>query len=682
MIAFALAAMFARPSASFGETGPWLEIKSPLNRVTVVTDAAEPAGRKVAWQIAQFDRALQKRFPWLKAETDPPLVVFASAAEAMIRSMAPEAFEADKDNALSSYLIGPIQHVAAIRAGTKEPTEREPSPLRGFYRGRAGFLIEASLGKSAPPWLTRGLRIFLADSVVKDKEILLGRMTAAEEAGAMPPLSPAADFFRETRAVDPKFDRQAGLFIQYLIAGENGKNAPALDALLQAAASRGPAASLQAAQAKVTTLYQGFAKYLASKKLAPLKLPIDPAISAASFAARSKPLAEALMLRAEALLELNRPVDVRGVLRQAKEADPKQARPFEIEAILYEREQRSSEAKQAIETAIQLGSKNASLYYRLAQLQWGRSMTKPQLQSAQRLLETARDLSQGDPTFLSYLAEVQSDLSLVQPALDSARQAVTVTGSPDVYALMAFARAQWNARQTDEAVKTAQNALGLAKVASQKQRIQEFLNFAAKNKRAQATGTKPWTTQFGPPPGGAFGQVRTAGNAPASGSSAGRVNVGQVRTDSADASAITDCFANRNDTACSRAVPLLETACADKQATSCVSLGSLYEGGFGVARDRRKGAGFYKTACDLGDKPGCGRLAALEAQGVGVAPNIARATKTLESLCGEKVVEACIGLAQVLRQTGFAVDRERAKTLLKSACDSGSAEACGLAAGR
>ena len=45
-------------------------------------------------------------------------------------------------------------------------------------------------------------------------------------------------------------------------------------------------------------------------------------------------------------------------------------------------------------------------------------------------------------------------------------------------------------------------------------------------------------------------------------------------------------------------------------------------------------------------------------------------------------IEACIGLAQILQRTGLAADRARARTLLKSACDAGSAEACGLMTSR
>lgn len=97
-----------------------------------------------------------------------------------------------------------------------------------------------------------------------------------------------------------------------------------------------------------------------------------------------------------------------------------------------------------------------------------------------------------------------------------------------------------------------------------------------------------------------------------------------------------------------------------------------------MTRDRRRAAALYKTACGLGDKAGCARFAVLEAQGLGVPPNSARATKTLEALCAESVPEGCVGLAQILRQTGFMVDRERAQKILKTSCAQGSAEACAM----
>ena len=650
----------------------WLEVTNPPSRVRVVTDSGEKAGRKVALQIAQFDRALQRRFAWIKPD-DTPLTVFASSDEVLVRSMAPDTADVEKDNAFSSYLAGAVQAVGSLRTDLPETSDQDRSPTRGFYRGRVAVAIERSLGRSAPPWLSRGLVTFLSDAVVKDKEVQVGRMTTADGAALVAPA--AAEFFSDSRTADHRFDLQAGLFIHYLLVGDGGRNTAALDAFVQALKAGGNAASLSQALARMTSLYAGFQKHLAARKFQALKLPVDPSLTPVRFSVRPLPLTEALMLRAEVLFDLNRPVETRGLLRQVKAADPTLARPLEIEAALYEREQRSGESTKAIEAAIQLGSTDASLYYRLAQLQWSKTMAKPALLSVQKLLEKARDLSAGDPGTLSYLAEVLGDLALYQAALDHAQKGATVAPN-DVYAQMALARAQWNMKQTDAAVSTAKKALTLAKLPTQKQRVQDFQAFATKNKRAQATGGKPWSSQFGPPPPGVFG------GAPPQGGIADRAAVGQARTDSMDASAITDCFANRKDAACARAVPSLEAACVDKQSTSCVSLGSLYDGGFGIPRDRKKAASYYKNACDLGDKPGCARLAVLEAQGLGVPMNAARARKTLESLCAEKIPEACIGLAQILQRTGLASDRDRARALLKSACDAGSGEACGLITSR
>ena len=653
----------------------WHEVKLPGEFFTLVTDAGEKEGVKVLFQLAQFDQSLKQRFPWIRLPqgADPHLLVFASPDPALVASLAPDPEPGAPRDPGSSYWASDwertLTHVGAVRAGSKQPADAEPSPYRGYLKGRAAYLVGRSLDEATPAWLVRGLVSFLSDTWIKDKEMLAGRMMAQlKEAGTSP--SPAADFFREGRGRDSKFDAQAGLFIHYLLVGEGGRNARTLDALFQSYSSREAAAAAAGALGRITSLYPGFAKHLSSKKFAALKLSLASSLTPAAFGVKPLPLADALLQRAAVYLTLNRPVDTRTVLRQVKLADPSLARPHEIEAFLLDAEQRTTESKQAIEAAIERGSQNPHLRYRLAQLQWGPKMTRAALEPVRALLEFAHQNLPTDFKVAAYLAEVESDLGLAEPALNHAQKAAANAPS-DVYALMALARAQWNARQADPALATARRALDLAKLASQKDKVQEFVTFATRNKTAQAKGGKPWTTQFGPPPSGAFGATRAAGPG-------GRVNLGQARTDSADAAAITECFAQREDAACARAVPALEASCAERQATSCVSLGSLYEGGFGVPRDRRRAAGAYKTACGFGDKAGCGRFAFLEVMGLGVPQNEARGMKTLESLCAESIPEGCIGQAQVLRRTGFAVDRDHANRLLKSTCDAGSAEACAL----
>lgn len=661
--------------ASAAPAESWHEVKLPGEFFTVVTDAGEKEGVKVLFQLAQFDKSLKQRFPWIRLPqgADPQLLVFASPDPALVASLSPDAEAGAPSDPGSSYWASDweriLTHVGAVRAGSKEPADAEPSPYRGYFKGRAAYLAGRSLDEATPAWLVRGLVSFLSDTWIKDKEMLAGRMMAQlKEAGTSP--FPAADFFREGRGRDSKFDAQAGLFIHYLFVGEGGRNARSLDALLQSFSSRETAAAAAGLLGRITSLYSGFAKHLSSKKFASLKIPLAASVTQAAFGVKPLPLAFALLRRATIYQSLNRPVDTRTVLRQVRLADPSLARPYEIEAFLLDLEQRTTESKQAIEAAIERGSQNPHLRYRLAQLQWGPKMTREALEPVRTLLEFAHQNLPLDFKAAAYLAEVESDLGLGEPAQSHAQKAVAMAPA-EVYALMALARAQWNSRQTGIALVTARKALGLAKLASQKEKVREFVTFATRNKAVQAKGLKPWTTQFSPPPSGAFGAARSTGTG-------GRVNLGQARSDSADAAAITQCFAQREDAACARAVPALETACAEKQTTSCVSLGSLYEGGFGVPRDRRKAAASYKAACGFGDQAGCARLAFLETMGLGVSQNEARGTKTLESLCAASVPEGCIGLAQFLGQTGFAVDRDRAQRLLKTSCDAGSAEACAM----
>ncbi len=654
----------------------WIELKAPGSPVIVVTDAGEKTGRKIALQLGQFDLSLQSRFSWLLPVAPSPVTVFVSANESTVRSLAPDPTGANGSEP-SSYLDGPTHPVGAVRADLPEPGDRTASPLRGYYRGRVAYRVDQSLGRSLPSWLRRGLVTFFADTVVKEREVLTGRVSLGEGQAAPLPAPSASEFFREGRGGDDRFDLQAGFFVHYLLVGEGGRNAPLLETLLRSKASRAPEGETSGTLTRITALYAGFPKYLASKKFPPLKLSLDPNLRPSSFEAMPLLPADALMLRAEILFELNRPVDTRGLLRQARAADATRPRPLEMEAVLFEREGRSAEARQAIEEAARLGSVNPALYYRLAQMQWSRGMSRPVLESVEQALKKATDLSSEDGNALAYRAEVEGDLGLYVEALDSARRAAALQAG-GVYAQMALARALWNAGQADEAQKAARRALGLATLASEKQSVQAFLTFSSRNRKSQARPTRPYLTQFGPPPAGAFGVTRSAASPGGPASPVSGLGAGGARAGSADAAAIADCFARREDAACARAVPALEASCDDKQSTSCVSLGSLYDGGFGVARDRRKAATAYRSACALADKAGCARFAVLEAQGLGVTGNPGRARKTLEGLCAEGVPEGCIGLAQILQRTGYATDRDRAQSLLQKVCRDGVAEACGL----
>ncbi len=143
-----------------------------------------------------------------------------------------------------------------MRTDLPETADKDRSPTRGFYRGRVTFVIERSLGKTRRPWLARGLVTFLSDAVVKDKEVQVGRMTAADGDGAGY-RARRGRLLRDSEAADRRFDLLAGLFVHYLLVGDNGRNAAALDAPSRPS-PKAAAPSSQAAFARVTSLYRAF----------------------------------------------------------------------------------------------------------------------------------------------------------------------------------------------------------------------------------------------------------------------------------------------------------------------------------------------------------------------------------------------------------------------------------------
>jgi TPR repeat protein len=72
------------------------------------------------------------------------------------------------------------------------------------------------------------------------------------------------------------------------------------------------------------------------------------------------------------------------------------------------------------------------------------------------------------------------------------------------------------------------------------------------------------------------------------------------------------------------------------------------------------------------------RLASLQANGNGVPRDMPAALAVLEPACAGGVLEACGRLALVLLNRGEQGDRDRARSLLETACGAGDQPSCTL----
>ena len=122
-----------------------------------------------------------------------------------------------------------------------------------------------------------------------------------------------------------------------------------------------------------------------------------------------------------------------------------------------------------------------------------------------------------------------------------------------------------------------------------------------------------------------------------------------------------------------RAADLYLKACNGRAAAGCTGLGVLYNRGSGVTSDIAQAALYYKRGCDLGDMSGCYNLGTVYEFGSIGFPDPARAVDLYRRACSNGHLDGC---ANLLRTSGAAQDKARARELLEKACDAGIARAC------
>lgn len=651
---------------------PWLALTQ--GDITVWTNVDEKTARAFATRVFQFRRAADATVPGLKWGTKP-LVVFVSKDEAVLRNFAPQFWEGGpKPSSFHAELSK--TRLLGLRSGL-DGDDKKRSPDYDAFRNWSAAAIAASLGRDTPEWLGRGLAATLGDTVVREKDFTTRRLPLSTVEEAREAASKVPDLFARTgefTSTDSKRDAVAQALLHSLMA--DAAQSKKLTALI-ASLTRGtaPAAAMKTSGLDPATFQGSLQWYLQSKNFRSEKKPLPAVRTAASATLRTPSALDIALLEMEQLFEMDRPLEARQRIREAKKLDDKNPRPWEIEGLLFEAEQRATDARSSFEGAVLRGTKNAAIPYRLAQMSWKPELAPAELAEIETWLRKARELNPADASTQAYLAEILTDQNKAKEAIPLATRATQLSRTP--YTRLALARAQWNARKPAEAIATARAALQSAPAGSgDRSRIDAFLKFAQANRTAQTRGTKAYTIPQAPPAGPLGGSA--AHGATASSGPSSTLGSSGARAASSDGASITACFARRDNAACARAIPSLETACADNSGEACTSLGSIYEGGLGVPRDPRRAITLYRSGCAAAHPPGCARQATLEAQGAPGSRAVTRAFATLERLCGENVADACLGWGQLLANRTTKADRDRGATLIRKACDLGHGEACSL----
>jgi TPR repeat protein len=639
-VSFCLVARSGRPAANV-----WIEVKSP--HFTAISDAGEGSAKHVLWQFEQIRAALLKVWPWAKVDSGLPFYVFAVRNEAQLRTLGPQYWEGKQFRPVGFYVTGRDKTLVALRTDIQEADEINENPYQKAYWSYVAAVLSSSFPRSLPAWYHRGLAEVWSNSLVRDREIQVGRpiryrLSRLREHAPIP----AAEFFGAARGsrwltgeseID-LFDAQAWGFVHYLMFGEQGQNAPKLNRFSQML-MKGvePEVALRESLSDPKPYFDALRLY-ASQSLFPFaRLPVALELKVEGFTKRALGQAEAATWRAQFLVAMDRPVEARALSAEAAQADPASPGPSEIEAELSDRENKPEQAKAAYAKAVELGSTRGYAYYRLAQLEFAQGVDEAALKRRETLLRRSLELDRTSGNTLSYLAETLVALHKAEDALPFAKEAVEKDPA-STYHRIALASVAWELGRLDDAIQVARTALAAADDDEERRRAQRFIDDAsqANTARIAAKATEEWM------------------------------------------SSVNECFAGTHDAeVCRGALAKGDGACQSGEAKACVALAFLYDNGWGAPIDKTRAAGFFGRACSLGDSQGCARAAYLEASAPGTRDKT-EALGRLQQLCGEDVEEACVGWALVLVRHPGRADQAKAREILTAACARKNDEACGL----
>jgi Flp pilus assembly protein TadD len=479
----------ARPAAA---QGTWTQVTSP--RFTVVSNAGEGRARDVARQFEQFRSAIELGWPWAKADLELPIVIVAARDEATMRALLPVYWERRDGTRPSSVLVSGVdRHYIVLRADIRGDDTRDMNPYITAYWSYATLTLDAAFGSRLPLWFRNGMAEVLSNTTVREKEINFGlpipwHIRALSEPrlrlSELIALDARSPYYTSS-ATRPAFDAQAWAVLHYMLFGRTKERADVLNRIANLLlAGKSSTAAIEEVFGSVDALEAAFRPYSQQSVFQFARLTVDEPIAASGFSARVLGGAESAALRAALHATMNRPVEARALVAEARKLDPKSAASFEAEAWLLEREQKREEARAALAQAVELNSANAHAYFRFAILTWGTNPTADTLARIESALKRAIEIDPNHARAHALLSDAIARGDQPERAVDYAAKATTLRPR-EAYPRLAMARALWRVSRRDAARAQALTARQLARTDEERADAQELLAFMEKELAAR-----------------------------------------------------------------------------------------------------------------------------------------------------------------------------------------------------
>lgn len=443
----------------------WIEVKSP--HFTITSDAGKGSTATLAWQLEQVRSEVAAMWPWAQVDLNKPLVIFALKDEQSLKMLAPKFWEKKGNGVSSVWVSGADRAYIAIRTDVQMDAQRHVNPYATSYFAYFSLILQQSVGR-LPPWFARGLSGVMSNTVIDDKKIMLGPpapwyLNTLHEGGraSLPDLVKATNASPLLRGDNLlMFDAQSWALVHYLMFADSGAhwaNLGKYSALVAGGAD--PDVAFRETIGRPEDLETPVRVYMDRSLYSYRVIDLDASVAREKFATTTLTPADAASRRALFHVAMQRPVEARAAIEDARKAGGSPDAEL-AEGMLLDREDKDDAARAALTKATDGGTTNPYAYYRLATLTWRADADKATLEQLQALLRKAISLNTRYAAAYDFFASVSSQLGAPDASALALRAISLEPG--DAHHRLTAARLLAREKKYDEALKHVQAGQDLA----------------------------------------------------------------------------------------------------------------------------------------------------------------------------------------------------------------------------
>jgi tetratricopeptide (TPR) repeat protein len=371
--ALLLTLLAAVPAPARDQAENWLKVRS--QHFTVVTNANEKTGRRIADQFERMRSVFLVALPRLSVDPGVPIVVLAIKGEKGFRALEPQGYLARGQLKLNGqFMRAPDKNYVLMRVDADGD-----HPYSVVYHEYTHLLLSKS-AEWLPLWLNEGLAEFYQNTVIREKEVALGQpsrenLELLRTNGLLPlatlfTVDPSSPYYHEEDKGSIFYAESWALTHYIEVTDDRDKTHRMNDYAGLLAQKVDPVTAATRVFGDLKQLQSSLENYIRQDKFVYFPLSTTTAVDSAAFQVQPMTATQADAVLADFLAYNQRVADARPLLDRVLQEDPENVQAHETMGFLEFRAGHLEEARTWYAEAVKLDSQNYLAQYYFAVMSW------------------------------------------------------------------------------------------------------------------------------------------------------------------------------------------------------------------------------------------------------------------------------------------------------------------------